>query len=96
MDHKLIIAGGKEKGSLYGVYSFLEDILGCRMYSPQVLVIPEQKEITIPEINLKQEPAFAYRELHMPLSRESESYRDWHKLDAKEGKNEWGIVCSYL
>jgi len=88
---KLIIAGGTEKGSLYGVYTFLEDVLAIRMYSPEVIIIPENKSIPLPEINLKQEPAFAYRELHMPLSRKSESYRNWHKLDAKEGKNEWGL-----
>lgn len=88
---KLIIAGGKERGSLYGVYTFLQDYLDCRMYSPEVLSIPEKDNITIPDIEYKQEPAFSYRELHMPLSRKSESYRDWHKLDAKEGKNEWGM-----
>jgi len=89
--NKLIIAGGKEKGSLYRVYTFLEDFLDCRMYSPEVINIPKNKTILLPEIDLKQEPAFAYRELHMPLSRKSESYRNWHKLDAKEGKNEWGM-----
>ena len=31
---RLIIAGGNEKGTLYGVYSFLEKYLGCRMYTP--------------------------------------------------------------
>jgi len=88
---KLIIIGGKEKGTLYGVYTFLEDYLGCRMFSPNVQVIPQNVNIVIPEINMKQEPAFAFRELHMPLPRESEYYRDWHKLDFKEGKNEWGM-----
>jgi hypothetical protein len=88
---KLIIIGGEEKGTLYGVYTFLEDYLGCRMYSPNVQVIPQNVTIAIPEISVKQEPAFAFRELHMPLPRESEYYRDWHKLDFKEGKNEWGM-----
>ena len=30
LDKKLIIAGGKNKGTLYGVYTFLEDYLDCR------------------------------------------------------------------
>ena len=39
--NKLIIAGGSHKGSLYGVYTFLEDYLGCKMYTPYALVIPQ-------------------------------------------------------
>ena len=38
---RLIIAGGNEKGTLYGVYTFLEKYLGCRLYSPDVKFIPE-------------------------------------------------------
>ncbi len=40
---RLIIAGGNGKGTLYGVYTFLEKYLGCRMYSPKVKIIPKQK-----------------------------------------------------
>ena len=28
----LVIAGGKPRGTLYGVYTFLEDYLGCRWF----------------------------------------------------------------
>ena len=38
---RLIIAGGNEKGTLYGVYTFLEEYLGCRMYSPECKIDPE-------------------------------------------------------
>ena len=44
---KLIIAGGKDKGTLYGVYTFLEDYLGCRKYSSKVSFIPENPVITL-------------------------------------------------
>ena len=30
---RLIIAGGKKRGTMYGVYSFLEDVLGCRWWT---------------------------------------------------------------
>ena len=42
---RLIIAGGDGKGTLYGVYTFLEKYLGCRMYSPEVKIIPKQEKI---------------------------------------------------
>ncbi|MGA2625381.1 MAG: alpha-glucuronidase family glycosyl hydrolase [Bacteroidota bacterium] len=52
----LIIAGGKAKGSLYGVYSFLEKYLGCRKFSPTVEVIPKRKTITLHPIDDTQVP----------------------------------------
>ncbi len=88
---KLYIAGGKEKGTLYGVYTFLEDYLGCRNYSENVTVVPKNKDITIRKIDDKQIPCFTFREMHFYGPRQSELYLNWHKLDLKEGKNEWGM-----
>ncbi len=88
---KLLIAGGREMGTLYGVYTFLEDYLDCRKYSAKVSVIPKKEKIVINQIDIKEEPAFEYRELHMPDARTDTAYRTWHKLDFKEGKNEWGM-----
>jgi hypothetical protein len=88
---KLIIAGGKDKGTLYGVYTFLEDYLGCRKYSSKVSFIPENPVIALSPIDTLQNPAFTYRELHFPDPIHDEDYRNWHKLDAKTGKDEWGM-----
>jgi len=90
-EYKLLIVGGKEKGTLYGVYTFLEDYLGVRKYSAEVTIVPQKETIAIEHIDIKQEPCFSFRELHMPHPRWDPSFRDWHKLDYKEGKNEWGM-----
>lgn len=58
----LIIAGGKLRGTLYGVYTFLEDYLGCRWLSSKVSFIPKRKIIEIPEIDIEQIPVLEYRE----------------------------------
>ena len=42
---KLWIVGGEKRGTLYGVYAYLEDYLGCRFYSEAVETVPEQKTI---------------------------------------------------
>ncbi len=39
---RLIIAGGSKKGTLYGVYTFLEKYLDCRMYAPGVKIVPHR------------------------------------------------------
>lgn len=81
----LIIAGGKVKGSLYGVYSFLEKYLGCRKFSPTVEVIPKRKTITLHPIDDTQVPAIKFR---MELFYEP-GYADWHKLETFT--DNWGL-----
>ena len=89
----LLIAGGTEKGVLYGVYTFLEKYLGCRKYSSAVTRVPLQKTIVLQAINDLQVPAFTYREDYYRDAIDPE-YADWHKLDShgEQGSNtsEWG------
>lgn len=58
----LILAGGKLRGSMYAVYSFLENVLGCRWYTSKVSKIPHLTSIKIGSLNIKETPAFEYRE----------------------------------
>lgn len=76
---QIIIAGGSHKGPLYGVYTFLEKYLGCRMYSSKVMSIPHQSSITIPSIHLTEIPKLIFRDVfYRPAF--SQQYADWHKL----------------
>ncbi|MEE1011518.1 MAG: alpha-glucuronidase family glycosyl hydrolase, partial [Acutalibacteraceae bacterium] len=43
----LLIAGGDSRGTLYGVYTFLEEYLGVRWFTPELEVVPESKDIVI-------------------------------------------------
>ncbi len=38
----ILIYGGKERGTMYGVMDFLEQDFGCRWYTPSVSVIPKK------------------------------------------------------
>ena len=89
---RLIIAGGSEKGSLYGVYSFLEKYLGCRMYSPKVKIVPQQKRITLGKINDQQVPVIGFRDTHYRTTWDAE-FTDWHKLDhdPQGERTDWGM-----
>jgi len=89
---RLIIAGGNEKGTLYGVYSFLEDYLGCRMYSPSVKLIPKQTRIRLDKINSTQVPVIGFRDTHYRVAWDA-GYTEWHKLDHDEkgGRPDWGM-----
>ena len=91
-DSRLIIAGGSDAGTLYGVYGFLETHLGARMYSPSVKVIPRMDRLALGPIDDREVPAFAYRTTHYRVTWDAE-YVDWHKLsqDAEGARPEWGL-----
>ncbi len=57
----LIIAGGRQRGTMYGVYAFLEK-LGCRWFTAEVSRIPKLATVRVPPLDETQKPAFEYRE----------------------------------
>jgi hypothetical protein len=90
---RLIIAGGSEKGALYGVYSFLEEYLHCRMYTPLVKVVPKQDRIAVPLMSEnRQVPVIGFRDTHYRISWDP-AYTEWHKLDhGPDGERpDWGM-----
>ncbi len=44
----LFIVGSDPRSTLYAVYTFLEDLLGCRFYTPQGEVIPKTPHFLFP------------------------------------------------
>ncbi len=63
-DKNLIITGGEQRGAIYGVYSFLEDYIGCRFFAGDCEVIYKADEIVIPsDINERYKPNLEYRDI---------------------------------
>ena len=58
----LFVAGHEDRGTLYAVYSFLEEHLGARWYAPDDTVLPSQDLVRIADLNEIQAPAFSYRD----------------------------------
>ena len=58
----LFISGADSRGTLYGVYTFLEEYLGVRWFTPELEVVPESEDIIIDaNINRIVEPSFSIR-----------------------------------
>ncbi|MFH0963841.1 MAG: DUF4838 domain-containing protein [Planctomycetota bacterium] len=57
----LVIAGGPLRGTINGMYGFLQDHLGCRWCTPGCMRIPKQSDLALPEIRDRQRPAFTWR-----------------------------------
>lgn len=64
MHQSLTIAARSGRGLLYGVYTFLEDELGCRWYSSSVKKIPAIDKIVLRNVNNRQVPKLKYREVY--------------------------------
>ncbi|UCH33819.1 MAG: DUF4838 domain-containing protein, partial [Armatimonadota bacterium] len=58
----LLLAGGEPRGTLYAVYTFLEDYLGCRWWTSTASTIPRHSTIRIGAINDRQVPILENRE----------------------------------
>jgi len=60
--NNLILAGPDPRGTLYAVYSFLEDQLGCRWWSEKVSSIPQRATVEIGPLDIRYVPPLEYRE----------------------------------
>lgn len=57
----IFIYGGKQRGTMYGVFSFLENEFGCRWYTPRVTVIPKKEKLVFGQYNYKSAPGIQVR-----------------------------------
>ncbi len=57
----ILLWGGKERGSMYAVFSFLENEMGCRWYTPGVTVIPPKEKFIFNYINHTESPTLRVR-----------------------------------
>ncbi len=60
--NNLILAGAEPRGTLYAVYTFLEDNLGCRWWSSTESTIPKRTDLKIGPLNTRYIPPLEYRE----------------------------------
>jgi hypothetical protein len=87
----LILAGGEPRGTLYAVYTFLEDHLGCRWWSSKVSTIPKKPTLKVGKLNVRYVPQLEYRETFWfdafdgDWSVRNKSNGNSERLDAKRG-----------
>ncbi|MBV9987644.1 MAG: DUF4838 domain-containing protein [Chitinophagaceae bacterium] len=84
-----IFMNGEGRGTLYAAYAFIEKYLGCRKWDAGPASAPKRPDLLIPtQIELEEQPAFAYREVYLPAAFDDE-YLDWHRLQRFEAL--WGL-----
>ena len=60
----VFIIGGSPRGTLYGVYHFLEDVCGVHWWSPWEESVPQHKTLKVGKLNLHGKPVIRYRDIY--------------------------------
>jgi len=79
--NELLIRGGDPKSTLYAVYVFLEQFLGCRFYAPDYELVPENDEVSIPaESSYRYLPRVTTRTVHSRLFYDNHDFANKRKV----------------
>ena len=80
-DNDLFILGGDSKSTLYAVYTFLENYLGCKFYAPDAEIIPELNHVKVSgDIDYRYTPQVTTRTVHSRLYYENKEFADKRKV----------------
>ena len=61
---RLHIAGANPIGTVYGVFGFLEDVLGCRWWTHDAEYVPTRTTIALDALDIVERPAFRLHHLY--------------------------------
>ncbi len=78
---RLIIAGGKPRGTLYGVYAVLEEKLGVRWYAPDFEVTPQTNHLELEAPDETQVPPLENREVFWSEMMHNADFAARHRLN---------------
>ena len=85
-----VIAGADSRGTLYGVYTFLEEYLGVRWFTPTLEVVPENEDVIIDaNIDRTVEPSFSVRR------NDCAGTNDAHRARTKMNVSFWQPATAY-
>ncbi len=60
---RIVLMGDRPRGTLYAVYTFLEDVVGCRWWTSQASTIPNKPNLSVSEQHVRHVPPLEYREV---------------------------------
>lgn len=81
---RLVIAGGRQRGTMYGVFTLLES-LGCRWWYPGASSVPTLKTIRVPPLDRSEMPALEYRDMLYAEIDDSEEAMKWRARNKVNG-----------
>ena len=103
-DGQLILTGHAPRGTMYAVYSFLEDVVGCRWWSSKASTIPQKATLKVGPLQTRYVPPLEYREVFWfdafdgDWSARNKCNGQAHRLDEKRGGHHqyYGFVHTFF
>ena len=103
-DGQLILTGHAPRGTMYAVYSFLEDAVGCRWWSSKASTISQKATLKVGPLQTRYVPPLEYREVFWydafngDWSARNKCNGQAHQLDEKHGGHHqyYGFVHTFF
>jgi hypothetical protein len=76
-----VILGGRPRGTIYGAYRFLEDVLGVHWWNPFEETVPRRRDIQVGPIDLRGKPGLQYRDIYMLYGRDGGRFAARNRLN---------------
>ena len=79
----LVLSGGRPRGTVYAIYTFLQDAVGCRWWTRGAESIPGRPNLTVPPLDIRYRPPFEMRVIRGEVGSWPES-QQWLRLTFDE------------
>ena len=95
--HDLLIWGGAQRGTMYGVFTFLERELGIHWLTPNCTIVPEKKQWKLPKLNRSERPYIGYRYSNYFVARDVPEWSAHTRENTKwyPATNDYGNIEAY-
>jgi len=80
---RLLIAGGRPRGTLYGVYTLLEEHLGVRWFTPEVEGVPQTNRLVLPRLDVSFSPKLLCRDVFWTEMMRNADFAARHRLNGQ-------------
>lgn len=96
INHDLVIYGGRDRGTMYGVFRFLQEYLGVQWYTPDYTKIPKRKRFRLDNISLSEMPKIKYRYTDFFCAQDIPwMAHNYMSLKSSSSKNSYGMATRY-
>lgn len=94
--HDLLIWGGPQRGTMYGVFSFLENEMGIHWFTPSCTLVPKYNSWKLRKLNHQESPFLGYRYSNYYVANDAKwSAHTYENMKWSPKTNEYGNIEAY-
>ena len=96
INHDLLIYGGRDRGTMFGVFRFLQEYLGVQWYTQDYTKIPKRRKFSLDEIDLSETPIIKYRYTDFFCAQDIPwMAHNFMNSRSSSSKNKYGITTTF-